>query len=65
MAPLQHITLNPSREVHATRDAPQQEAPPAASLPEAKEIKVKPNSGAPIGSGNASLYFVGTATTIL
>ena len=65
MAPIQHLTLNPSHEVHATRDAPQQDAPPAASLPEAKEIKVKPNSGAPRGSGNASLYFVGTATTIL
>jgi hypothetical protein len=65
MSKVQHITLNPNREVHATRDAPQKDAPPASSLPDAKEIKVKPNSGAPAGSGNASLYFVGTATTIL
>jgi len=65
MSTLQRITLHPSNALPATRDAPQQGAPAATSLPEAKQIKVKPNSGAPAGSGNASLFFVGTATTIL
>lgn len=63
MTSFQHITIHPQNALPATRDAPQSGAP--ASLPEAKQIKVKPNSGVPIGSGNASLFFVGTATTIL
>lgn len=60
---LQRVTLTPSREVAATRDAPQ--ASPAAQLPEAKQVQVHPRGGAGVGSGNASLFFVGTATTIL
>ena len=56
-----NITLDPSTSEPAVRDAPQGIALPT-SLPTPKETKV-----APTGSGgeNASIYFVGTATTIL
>lgn len=62
---MQHLTLNPSTSLPATRDAPAG-AKPATELPDAKEIKVHPNSAiAGKGHENASLFFVGTATTIL
>ncbi|KAL8710554.1 MAG: hypothetical protein Q9225_007270 [Loekoesia sp. 1 TL-2023] len=60
---MKHITINPNNEVHATRDHPQGQAL-ASALPEAKETKVHP-SNAGGDDENASLLFVGTATTIL
>lgn len=58
---MKSITLDPSHTAAPTRDHPQGEAHPT-SLPEPKEIKVHPTKS---GSENASIYFVGTATTIL
>lgn len=58
---MKHLTIDPSKEAHATRDQPQGQAL-ASALPDAKETKVHPSSG---GGENASLLFVGTATTIL
>lgn len=60
MAPTQRLTLDPSNHLHPTRDHTEAIVP--SSLPDAKEIKVHPTVP---GSENASLYFVGTATTIL
>ncbi|KAL8661487.1 MAG: hypothetical protein Q9202_005552 [Teloschistes flavicans] len=58
---MKHLTIDPSKEAHATRDQPQGQAL-ASSLPDAKETKVHPSK---VGGGeNASLLFVGTATTI-
>ncbi|EMC91476.1 hypothetical protein BAUCODRAFT_117974 [Baudoinia panamericana UAMH 10762] len=54
------LTLDPSISKSATRDTPQ----PASSLPSAKETKLHPK-GASSDNENASLFFVGTATTIL
>lgn len=59
---MKHLTIDPSKEAHATRDQPQGQAL-ASSLPDAKETKVHPSKAG--GGENASLLFVGTATTIL
>jgi hypothetical protein len=53
-----NLVLDPSHAEAPTRD--HQHYP--SSLPEAKETKVHPTNA---GGENASLYFVGTATTIL
>jgi hypothetical protein len=53
-----NLVLDPSHAEAPTRD--HQSYP--SSLPEAKETKVHPTNA---GGENASLYFVGTATTIL
>ncbi|KAK3670112.1 hypothetical protein LTR78_010052 [Recurvomyces mirabilis] len=53
------LTLDPSISKSATRDHPQ----PAASLPEAKKTNITPRGSN--GDENASIYFIGTATTIL
>jgi len=53
-----NLVLDPSHAEAPTRD--HQSYP--SSLPEAKETKVHPTNA---GEENASLYFVGTATTIL
>jgi len=53
-----NLVLDPSHAEAPTRD--HQNYP--SSLPEAKETKVHPTNA---GGENASLYFVGTATTIL
>ena len=55
---MQDITINPASTKPPTRDNPQ----PASRLPEAKEEKQHPSKA---GSENASVYFIGTATTIL
>ncbi|KAL9579073.1 MAG: hypothetical protein Q9203_006853 [Teloschistes exilis] len=57
---MKHLTINPSKEAHATRDQPQGQAL-ASALPDAKETKIHPSSG---GGENASLLFVtGTRKT--
>lgn len=58
---MQHLTLDPAQDEPATRDDP---APSTAakSLPEPKAIHVHPTAA---GGENASIFFVGTATTIL
>jgi len=53
-----NLVLDPSHAEAPTRD--HQNYP--SSLPEAKETRVHPTNA---GGENASLYFVGTATTIL
>ena len=58
---VQRIIVDPSSGAPPTRDMPtHMSAPP--SLPGAKETKVHPSNA---GGENASLFFVGTATTIL
>ncbi|KAI4128023.1 MAG: hypothetical protein LQ338_002914 [Usnochroma carphineum] len=59
---MKHLTIDPTREIHATRDHPQGHQSPAAALPDAKETKTHPTTNA--GDENASFLFVGTATTI-
>ena len=54
-----HLTLDPSRAQPPTRDG----TDVATSLPDAKQRMVHPRDSH--GTENASLYFVGTATTIL
>ena len=56
------LTLNPHAPLPPTRDLPPGGKHPD-TLPEAKETKVHPRNSA--GDENASLFFVGTATTIL
>lgn len=58
---MKHLIIDPSNPQAPTRDLPngKQVAP---SLPEAKETIVHPSNA---GGENASLLFVGTATTIL
>lgn len=58
-APKYQLTLDPSKPKPPTRD---HDLFPE-SLPQAKETKVHPTSSD--GGENASIYFVGTATTIL
>ncbi|KAF2178592.1 Metallo-hydrolase/oxidoreductase [Zopfia rhizophila CBS 207.26] len=60
MSAIKHISIDPQKSRSPTRD--DVELPTA--LPKAKETKVHPsNTGS--GGENASLFFVGTATTIL
>jgi hypothetical protein len=58
---MQHLLVDTRKSQAPTRDLPHGHAHPQ-SLPPAKEIK--PHPLAP-GGENASLFFVGTATTIL
>ncbi|KAF8586116.1 Metallo-hydrolase/oxidoreductase [Ramaria rubella] len=55
------ITIDPDKLLSPLRD---EGGVPKESLPDAKEIKVHPNS-AKRGHENASIFFVGTATTVL
>ena len=57
-----HITLHPSNNKPPIRNATADHSHPD-DLPPAKETKVKPKGAT--NAENASLYFVGTATTIL
>jgi L-ascorbate metabolism protein UlaG (beta-lactamase superfamily) len=57
---MKHLTIKPSSSGAPTID--HKEVP--AALPEAKETKIHPTN-APSDSTNASLFFVGTATTII
>ncbi|MCJ1413353.1 hypothetical protein MMC19_007458 [Ptychographa xylographoides] len=58
---MKHITIDPSDTQSPLRDH-HHDHPPAAALPHAKEVKLHPSHS---GGENASIYFVGTATTIL
>lgn len=60
MAPNPHLILDPSNPLAPTRDRFETAIP--HSVLDEKEVKVHPTNP---GSENASLYFVGTATTIL
>lgn len=56
---MQHLTLDPTFQQSATRDSAENIP---TSLPKAASTKVHPTKA---GGENASLFFVGTATTIL
>ncbi|KAJ5174263.1 uncharacterized protein N7482_000140 [Penicillium canariense] len=58
---MQHIFINPDADRPPTRDLPRAVVMPDR-LPPAKETKHHPSDG---GNENASLFFVGTATTIM
>lgn len=58
---MKHLTIDPSASEAPTRDLPADKALPD-NLPDAKETKLHPSNA---GGENASLLFVGTATTIL
>ena len=58
---MKNLVLDPAQAEAPTRDHPNGQSYPE-SLPQAKETKVHPTNP---GSENASIYFVGTATTIL
>ncbi len=58
---MKNLTIDPSNPQAPTRDLPSGKEV-AASLPDAKETKVHPRNA---GGENATLLFVGTATTIL
>jgi len=55
------ILINPENHQPATRDLPSKATMPD-DLPAPKEVKLHPSDP---GDENASLYFVGTATTIM
>ncbi|KAL7661430.1 hypothetical protein ACMYSQ_000836 [Aspergillus niger] len=57
----QSITIDPSNLQPPTRH-PTSSIDPASELPPAKESRVHPSKP---GEENASIYFVGTATTIM
>jgi hypothetical protein len=57
---MQHISIDPSNLQPPTRDESVADVPEA--LPAAKASKKHPSKP---GKENASIYFVGTATTIL
>jgi len=59
---MKHLSLDPNNVLPPTRDAPATGENTPLALPRAKEVKVHP---ARSGGENASIYFVGTATTIL
>lgn len=59
MSSFHRIALDPTVSEPPTRDAPQ---PTPSDLPAAKETKLHPQNA---GAENASLKFIGTATTIL
>lgn len=59
---MKRFTLDPNQIRPPTRDLSSGRSLPD-SLPDAKEVKVHPRGSD--GTENASLYFVGTATTIL
>ena len=61
MPPMKHISIDPSNPKPPTRDHPAG-TKLSSSLPVAKETKVHPTKA---GDENASLTFIGTATTIL
>ena len=58
---MKHLTIDPSAAIPPTRDYPSDAKLPE-SLPNAKETKLHPSNA---GGENASLLFIGTATTIL
>ena len=58
---MKSLTVDPKKEQAPTRDFPSGKALPE-QLPLPKEVNVHPSKS---GGENASLYFVGNATTIL
>lgn len=58
---MQYLTINPNTAPEPTRDRPSNH-PKAENIPAAKSTAVHPKLS---GGENASIYFVGTATTIL
>jgi hypothetical protein len=58
---MKHLIIDPQNSKAPTRDLPAGHTH-AHALPQAKETKVHPTAS---GGENASLFFVGTATTIL
>ncbi|KAJ6105115.1 hypothetical protein N7523_010189 [Penicillium sp. IBT 18751x] len=58
---MQRLFINPEDDRPATRDLPSSATMPN-ELPHANEVKLHPSE---YGSENASIYFVGTATTIM
>jgi hypothetical protein len=58
---MKSLTIDPKKEQAPTRDFPPDKILPE-ELPPPKEINVHPSKA---GGENASLFFVGTATTIL
>ena len=58
-----HIRIDPDEAAEPTRDRATTHGPQPGSLPNAKVSAIHPTKAA--GDENASLYFVGTATTIL
>jgi hypothetical protein len=58
---MQRIFINPEDDRPATRDLPSGVTMPD-DLPPPKEVKLHPSG---VGNENASLFFVGTATTIM
>ncbi len=61
MANMKHLQLDPQAKKAPTRDHPSGKQLSEA-LPEATSIQVHPTKS---GNENASIFFVGTATTIL
>lgn len=59
---IQHISIDPKKVQPPTRDRPVGKTSLPDTLPDAKAIKIHPSQS---GGENASIYFVGTATTIL
>ncbi|KAJ5489403.1 hypothetical protein N7539_004293 [Penicillium diatomitis] len=59
---MQHISINIGNDLPATRDLPAGATVPD-ELPAPKEVRLHPTQ--PNGGENASIYFVGTATTIM
>ena len=59
---MKSLTIDPSKTEAPTRDHPNGQSHPE-TLPQAKETKLHPTGSA--GGENASIFFVGTATTIL
>jgi hypothetical protein len=60
MTSMKRLSIDPRQNIPPIRDSPATALP--ASLPKAKHIKTNP---ARAGEENASVYFVGNATTIL
>lgn len=60
---MKHLQITPGASGSPLREAVRKGETPEA-LPEAKEVKVHP-SQSQSGDENASIYFVGTATTIM
>ena len=58
---MKHLQITPGASGSPLRDAARKGDTPE-TLPEAKEVKVHPSKS---GDENASIYFVGTATTIM
>lgn len=58
---MQHFTVALGQNRHPTRDFPVTRRVPS-TLPDAKTTKLSPFQ---VGGENASIYFVGTATTIM